>query len=161
MATRPLSWTMIALLLLACPCLGEPDEQALDAYPDIYVTRLSERILQLKVRGPLGTNIVVVATEKGLVVIDAYTAPVIFEQVSKIVQKQFGRRDFVYVINSHDHVDHAGGGGFFKDIIMVGHESLFRTLKDRHAKRHEWEPWYRGRIQGWISGREEKLIGLD
>jgi glyoxylase-like metal-dependent hydrolase (beta-lactamase superfamily II) len=161
MIKRTPIWTTIALLLLAGSCLAEQGEQALDAYPDIYVTRLSERILQMKVRGPLGTNIVVVATEKGLVVIDTYTAPIVFEQVSKIVQKEFGRRDFAYVINSHDHVDHASGNGFFKDIIMVGHEELFKALRNRHAGRKQWQSWYRGRIQGWINGREEELAGLD
>jgi cyclase len=161
-------WVTIVVVMLACPCLAGQSEQRKesrkglsDLPPDIYVTRLSERILQLKVRGPLGTNIVVVATQKGLVVIDTYTAPIIFEQVSEIVQKEFGRRDFAYVINSHDHVDHASGNGYFDDIVMVGHESLFRALKDRHAKRGEWESWYRGRIRGWISGREETLAGLD
>jgi glyoxylase-like metal-dependent hydrolase (beta-lactamase superfamily II) len=132
-----------------------------DLPPDIYVTRLSERILQLKVRGPLGTNIVVIATQKGLVVIDTYTAPIIFEQVSDIVQKEFGRCDYAYVINSHDHVDHAGGAGFFKGIIMVGQEELFKALRNRHAGRRQWQSWYRGRIHGWIRGREEKLTGLD
>jgi glyoxylase-like metal-dependent hydrolase (beta-lactamase superfamily II) len=115
----------------------------------------------LDVRGPLGTNIVVVATKKGLVVIDTYTAPFIFEQVTKIVKKEFGRDDFRYVINSHKDVDHSGGNGFFKDIIMVGHENLFKALRNRHARRRKWQSWYRGRIKGWTRGREEKLTGLN
>ena len=161
MIKRTPIWTTTALLLLACPCFADPDEKALDAYPDVYVMRLSERILQLKVRGPLGTNIVVVATEKGLVVIDTYTAPFIFEHVSRIVEQQFGRTDFAYVVNSHEDVDHAGGNGYFKDIALVGRESLFKALRSRHARRHEWEPWYRGRIQGWMRGRKEKVVGLE
>lgn len=160
MARRALFCTMIALLL-ACPCLAEPDEQALDAYPDIYVTRLSERILQLKVRGPLGTNIVVVATEKGLAVIDTYQAPFIFEQVTAIVQNQFGRRDYAYVINSHRDVDHSGGNGCFEDVIMVGHEKMLQQLKERHGRREPWERRYCNRVLGWMRGRKEELAGLD
>ncbi len=164
MIKKTLFLIIIALVILEYPCFANQNlqsEKTKDIPPDIYVTRLSERILQLDVRGPLGTNIVVVATQKGLVVIDTYTAPIIFEQVSDIVQKEFGRKDFTYVINSHDHVDHAGGNGFFKDIIMVGHEELFKALRERHNQRRQWQTMYRGRIQGWINGREEKLAGLD
>ena len=132
-----------------------------DLPPDIYVTRLSERILQLKVRGPLGTNIVVVATQKGLVVIDTYTAPIIFEQVSDIVQKEFGRCDYAYVINSHFHVDHAGGNGYFEDVIMVGHEKMLEQLKNRHARRVAWEHKYRNRVLGWIGDIKKELAELD
>lgn len=163
-------WIAMAMMMISpvCCCFaGElqnvvvNEKRSLEAIPDIYVTRLSERILQLKVRGPLGTNIVVVATQKGLVVIDTYTAPVIFEQVSEIVQKQFGRRDFAYVINSHRDVDHSGGNGYFEDVIMVGHEKMLRQLKERHGRRDRWERRYRNRVLGWIRGREEKLAGLD
>lgn len=159
-------WVVLIMVLTSfiynCPANKTKNTSQNGEYPpDIYVTRLSEHILQLDVRGPLGTNIVVVATQKGLVVIDTYTAPFIFEQVTEIVKKEFGRNDFAYVINSHDHVDHAGGNGFFKDIIMVGHEELFKALQERHTRRRQWQTRYRGRIQGWINGREEKLAGLD
>jgi len=163
-------WAVMTMMMVfpAGYCLAgglrdiAPDtERSLKAPPEIYVTRLSERVLQLRVRGPLGTNIVVVATQKGLVVIDTYTAPFIFEQVSRLVEQEFGRKDFAYVINSHEDVDHAGGAGFFRDIIMVGHETLFKALRDRHSNRRQWQSWYRGRIGGWIKGREETLASLD
>ncbi|MBN2181045.1 MAG: MBL fold metallo-hydrolase [Sedimentisphaerales bacterium] len=160
MIKRILSLIMLAATVLVWPCVANRNQQA-ELPPDIYVTRLSERILQLKARGPLGTNIIVIATQKGLVVIDTYTAPFIFEQVTEIAKKEFGRDDFAYVINSHDHVDHAGGNGFFKDIIMVGHEELFKELCARHTGCRQWQTSYRGRIRGWINGREEKLAGLD
>ncbi len=144
-------------------CKTLPASGLLDAYPDISVTRLSQRILQLKVRAPgfFSTNIVVVATQKGLVVIDTWHGPFIFEQVSAIVEQQFRRKDFAYVINSHEDVDHASGSGYFKDVMLVGHENLFKALKKRDAGHTQWQSWYRGRIQGYIKGEEEKLAGLD
>lgn len=160
MVKRTLSLIMLAAAFLVCPCFASQNQQS-DLPPDIYVTRLSKCILQLKVRGPLGTNIVVVATKKGLVVIDTYTAPVIFEQVIEIVEKEFGRSDFAYVINSHRDVDHSGGNGYFEDVIMVAHEKTLRQLKNRHARRGAWERKYRNRVLGWIGGIKKELADLD
>jgi glyoxylase-like metal-dependent hydrolase (beta-lactamase superfamily II) len=160
----------IVMTLPACPCRAGQTQQTeqvtpavADAYPGVVTTRLSPRLLQLKVRAPgfFSTNIVVVATQKGLVVLDTWHGPFIFEQVTEIVQQQFGRRDFAYVINSHEDVDHAMGGDLFQDIIMVGHENLFKALKATHRGRRGWQTNYRGRIQGYIKGEEEKLARLD
>jgi cyclase len=161
---------MIVMMVPACPCIAGQAQQTErvtpggpDMFPGITVTRLSPRLLQLKVRAPgfFSTNIVVVATQKGLVVLDTWHSPFIFEQVGEIVQQQFGRRDFAYVIDSHEDVDHAMGGGLFQDIVMVGHENLFKALRATHAGRRGWQANYRGRIQGYIKGEEEKLAHLD
>jgi cyclase len=157
------------MALLARPCMAgqtQQTEQVTPAvagtYPGIVTTRLSPRLLQLKVRAPgfFSTNIVVVATQKGLVVLDTWHSPFIFEQVGEIVQQQFGRRGFTYVINSHEDVDHAMGDGLFQDIILVGHENLFTALNETHRGRRAWQTNYRGRIQGYINGEEKTLAQL-
>jgi glyoxylase-like metal-dependent hydrolase (beta-lactamase superfamily II) len=160
MIKQTISLMMLTATIMLCPCVTNQNQQP-ELPPDIYVTRLSERILQLKVRGPLGTNIVIVATQKGLVVIDTYTAPIIFEQVSEIVKKEFGRVDFAYVINSHRDVDHSGGNGYFEDVVMVGHEKMLQQLKERHDRREQWERRYRNRVLGWIDDIKKELAELD
>jgi len=72
---------------------GTGPQGSLDGAPDLVVFRRSPRILQLKVPGlgMLNTNIVVVATQKRLVVIDTWHAPFVFEQVVRIAEKEHGR----------------------------------------------------------------------
>lgn len=170
MTTQVRFWTTLVMIALACPCAAGPAQPiqqvppgSPEAHPGLVVTRLSPRLLQLKVRAPgfFSTNIVVVATQRGLVVIDTWNGPCIFEQVREIVQQQFGRQDFAYVLTSHEDVDHAMGGGLFQDIILVGHENLFKTLKGTQRGRRGWQTNYRGRIQGYIKGEKEKLARLD
>ena len=136
---------------------------SLDGAADLVVFRRSPRILQIRVPGlgMLSTNIVVVATQKGLVVIDTWHAPFVFEQVARIAEKEFGRSDFAYVINSHEDVDHSSGNGFFEGATLVAQRHLLKSLEERQARSRQWESWYRGRIQAAIAGAESRLAPLD
>src|SRR4030042_6446780 len=45
-------------------------------------------------------------TEQGIVVIDAGISTGLTSRYKKIIQKEFRRDDFIYVINTHGHQDH-------------------------------------------------------
>ncbi|OFY62265.1 MAG: hypothetical protein A2V64_10915 [Bacteroidetes bacterium RBG_13_43_22] len=45
-------------------------------------------------------------TEQGIVVIDAGISTGLTSRYKKIIQKEFRRDDFIYVINTHGHHDH-------------------------------------------------------
>jgi glyoxylase-like metal-dependent hydrolase (beta-lactamase superfamily II) len=44
------------------------------------------------------------------------------------IEKTFKRKDFVYVINTHHHHDHAFGNQVFSDVKIVGHEQCIAAL---------------------------------
>jgi glyoxylase-like metal-dependent hydrolase (beta-lactamase superfamily II) len=94
---------------------------------DIAVKRLSPRVAVFY-GDPWDNAIVAIATQKGLVVIDAPFSKTIAQGFRNAIRKEFKRDDFAYLINTHDHVCHVGGNEAFADIPIVGHESLHREM---------------------------------
>jgi glyoxylase-like metal-dependent hydrolase (beta-lactamase superfamily II) len=44
-------------------------------------------------------------------------------------ERQFGRSDWAYVINTHAHMHHAGGNSLFRNAVVVGHENLVEDMQ--------------------------------
>ena len=92
--------------------------------PDEFlkVERLSERVLIVGMGIIYYDAVTAIATEKGIVVIDAGTAPSITAEYRIIIEKEFGCSNFIYLINTHDHFDHTNGNQIFSDAIIIGHD---------------------------------------
>jgi glyoxylase-like metal-dependent hydrolase (beta-lactamase superfamily II) len=76
------------------------------------------------------------------------------------IERQLGRSDWAYVIDTHAHDTHAGGNALFKGIPIIGHETILAAMKaywiDAMAK-----PEWRARCaQGivLVYVPEEKLV---
>ena len=97
---------------------------------DIVITmqRLSDRTLVLS-ETLMGNNVVAVASEKGIVVIDDSGLPSTADKMRRIIEMEFGRNDFAYVINTHSHWDHSFGNQVFHDADIVGHEKVTTGMK--------------------------------
>jgi glyoxylase-like metal-dependent hydrolase (beta-lactamase superfamily II) len=83
---------------------------------EIRVTteRVTDHVLVLRAgTSPQGPNVTAVATEKGIVVIDSHMAPSIALKMRRRIEKEFGRDDFAYLINTHHHFDHSNGNQVF------------------------------------------------
>jgi glyoxylase-like metal-dependent hydrolase (beta-lactamase superfamily II) len=94
---------------------------------DIAVKRLSPRVAVFY-GDPWDNAIVALATQKGIVVIDAPFSKTIAQGFRNAIRKEFKRDDFAYLLNTHDHVCHVGGNEAFADIPIIGHESLRREM---------------------------------
>jgi glyoxylase-like metal-dependent hydrolase (beta-lactamase superfamily II) len=94
---------------------------------DITVKRLSPRI-GVFYGDPWDNAIVAIATQKGIVVIDAPFSKTIAKGFRDAIQVEFKRNDFVHLVNTHDHVCHIGGNEAYADLPIVGHESLLREM---------------------------------
>ncbi|MCJ7581617.1 MAG: MBL fold metallo-hydrolase [Candidatus Aminicenantes bacterium] len=92
------------------------------------IERLSERVLLLTEVSPMENIIVALASEKGLVVFDSTGSPYTAALVRKTIEKEFGRSDFAYVINTHHHWDHAWGNQVFPEATVIGHEECLSRL---------------------------------
>jgi glyoxylase-like metal-dependent hydrolase (beta-lactamase superfamily II) len=64
-----------------------------------------------------------ISTHKGIVVIDAGISTGLTEKYRKIIEKEFQKNDFTYLINTHAHPDHTGGNSVFAGTIIVGHKN--------------------------------------
>jgi glyoxylase-like metal-dependent hydrolase (beta-lactamase superfamily II) len=108
---------LVIVLLSTLALQAQADGEAL-----IEVERLSDRALALRVGVTYFDQIVAIASSRGLVVIDAGISPSITEEYRKIIEREFGRKDFAYVINTHHHSDHTSGNQTFADAVIIGHE---------------------------------------
>jgi glyoxylase-like metal-dependent hydrolase (beta-lactamase superfamily II) len=94
---------------------------------DIKVKRLSPRTAVFY--GDQWDNaIVAIATQKGIVVVDAPFSKTIATGFRDAIRAEFKRNDFAYLINSHEHPCHIGGNCAYADLPIVGHESLRREM---------------------------------
>jgi len=105
----------ISLLLLASIILP----QAEDEIP-VEVVRLSDRILVLK-EDVMGNNVTAIASKKGLIVVDNSGFPSTARKMRGIIEREFKRTDFAFVINTHFHWDHAWGNQAFPEATIIGH----------------------------------------
>jgi len=66
-----------------------------------------------------GTNMAVLTTEQGLVVIDTGLSPTTVRRQRALVEQELGRDDFRYLINTHMHNDHAFANEVFPEATVV------------------------------------------
>lgn len=90
--------------------------------------RLSDRVLILS-ETLMNNNITAIAAEKGIVVVDTSGLPSTAAKMRKIIEEEFGRSDFAYVINTHSNWDHTFGNQVFPDAVIVGHENVVAGME--------------------------------
>ncbi len=93
-------------------------DPGIDKY--IRIERPGERIIIVN----LGYDaITAINSEQGIVVFDAGISTALSIKYRKIIEKEFGRKDFAYLINTHSHADHVGGNRVFSDARIIGQEN--------------------------------------
>ena len=98
------------------------------AQEEFRVTRLGENAALFQVGREDPTNIIALASRRGLVVIDTGVLPSRGAALRSAVEREFQRRDFAYVINTHSHFDHTDGNQAFSDVPIVAHENASREM---------------------------------
>ena len=112
-----------------------------DADQYVSIERLSDRVVLAHWIGPDRLcHLVGIQSQKGLVLIDTEMSPRTTTPIKERIEREFGRTDWAYVINTHGH--HAGGNGAFRDVPVVAHENLAAEIQwridvqtDPHRKR--------------------------
>lgn len=125
--------------------------------------RLSERVLILTEISPMENIVVALATERGIVVVDATGSPVTAETLRSLIVDAFGRDDFTYVVQTHCHWDHAWGNRVFEEARVVAHEDCGNTIgRDRTrvpdilSRRSQALQELNGRLGGLAPGTPER-----
>jgi glyoxylase-like metal-dependent hydrolase (beta-lactamase superfamily II) len=72
---------------------------------------------------------VALSTERGVVVIEASLLRSIDARIRQAIEKELGRRDIKYLINTHFHHDHTAGNQVYADATIVGHRTVPEGMK--------------------------------
>jgi len=113
----------LTLLLFTHFALAQPGGES-----RFKLQRLSERVLVFTENSPIQNNLVVIATSKGLIIIDTAGSPQAASELRKSVEKELGRNDFAFVINTHHHWDHSNGNSVFPEAQIIAHEECRKEL---------------------------------
>lgn len=135
MKTKAAKKLIIILFVLLSSGISAQKAYTLDELDQFTkVERLSERVLIVSNGVTDMDRVTAIATKKGIVVIDAGTNTPRTAKYRAIIEKEFKRNDFVYLINTHSHQDHTFGNRAFKETVVIGHdkikEELTQNVKD-------------------------------
>jgi len=116
------------LSLLATTGLAEP----------MKIVRLSETMI-IAQAGPdeSAGRVFALNSDRGIVVIDTSSSPQTMQEAKDLIEAEFKRRDYAFVINSHDHVEHIGGNALFPAQIIIGQEGMVDGIAHFNATKSE------------------------
>ena len=117
--------------------------------------RLSERVLVVRIDE--NNNVVAVATDDGIVLVDSFACPAFAKQGRELIEKEFGRSDFAHVILTHHHVDHTGGNQVFPEAHIIGHQFCLEAFTKQAAEMPEMVARYRQVVES----ERARLAALD
>lgn len=127
--------TLLIQGILAAILLGAASSGALaqaGEAPLFRTQRLSEKVLLLTEISPMENIVVALATAKGLVVVDATGSPHTAGLLRGVIEEEFGRDDFAYLVQTHYHWDHAWGNAAFPEATIVAHAAAREMInRDR------------------------------
>lgn len=116
----------VIITLMVLPCLAD----SVEGLP-LHIQKITANVIRLWVGNYIGSTAVsAIATQKGIVVIDSTDIPKVDQAFRKIIEKEFGRNDFKYLINTHGHRDHTTGNGVYSDCQIIAHESAAEMIKE-------------------------------
>ncbi|NJD09904.1 MAG: MBL fold metallo-hydrolase [Gemmatimonadetes bacterium] len=67
-----------------------------------------------------GTNMIAIATDSGVVIIDTGLSTTTVRRQRELIERELGRRDFRFLVNTHFHNDHAFANAVFPEATVVG-----------------------------------------
>lgn len=104
------------------------------AAPDlpIAVERVSPRAV---VANYLSNNVAAIATERGVIVVDAQRSPTIMRAVLARIEKELGRSDWTWLVDTHGHWDHTWGNQAVEGATRMGHVRCAEYIEGFDARR--------------------------
>lgn len=126
----------------------------------LHQKRWSDKVLFVGVCDYMQTiATVALATEKGIVVIETSLIRAHDARIRKVIEKEFGRNDFKYLINTHFHHDHTAGNQIYADATVVGHKNTPSGMREELTG--EGLVKLVDKFKGMQKDREEALKHLD
>lgn len=96
----------------------------------LHTQKFSDKILFAWVGDYMQTiRVVALSTARGIVVIEANLSRSADARIRQAIEKEFGRKDFKYLINTHSHHDHTLGNQVYADTTIVGQHKMVEGMK--------------------------------
>jgi len=133
----------------------------------ITVQRLSERVINLRVGDAddfghiICNNVLAVSTKKGIVIIDTGYYPQSAVYLRELIEKEFGRSDIAYVINTHWHWDHINGNQAFEDVKIIAHESIVPAIQQLEKGLQFFINQRKERVRDWTNTLKDAPPGSE
>lgn len=159
-----ISGLLLSLFVLLSPlnCGGNGNEAKINDDIPVGIERLSKRALVLT-DVPPSCNVTAIASSEGIIVIDTGVARSFGEGFRRIIEREFKRNDFAYVINTHADRDHTFGNQMFGDVTIIGHKNCRQALGELKmawdVKKNEYVSLHKDRAERSL--RELKEISAD
>ncbi len=97
----------------------------------LHQERLSDRVLIVWIGDYMQTiATVALSTRDGIVVIESSLVRSHDARIREVIEKEFGRKDFKYLINTHYHHDHTAGNQIYSDATIVGHQTVPAGMRE-------------------------------
>ena len=109
--------------------------------------RISDRVIVIADTSPWEGSLAAISTKKGIVLIDTGPSRKFARQARQIFADEFGRDDFIYVINTHHHYDHTNGNQEFIDCTIIGHENCIPDMEKFVRDKAEFIEYRRDMIE--------------
>jgi glyoxylase-like metal-dependent hydrolase (beta-lactamase superfamily II) len=117
-------------IFVAIMLLGQAPEGPTAADLPLHTERFSDRVLFAWAGDDMQLiRTVALSTARGVVVIEANLLRSVDARIRRAVEKEFGRRDIKYLINTHFHHDHTLGNQVYADATIVGHRAVPEGMK--------------------------------
>lgn len=146
-------------LFIATAVWGQAGNAPGAADPDIRIVRLGDRAAVFHVGGESFTNTIVLASARGLVIIDTGQLPSRAPALRAAAERAFGRSDIALVINTHAHFDHISGNQAYAGIPIVAHANAVRQMRQWYGSPAAIAAFVRNRI-AWRTREENRLQSL-
>lgn len=124
---------------------------------NVNVRRITDRVEVYNIEGLQSTNIIVIDSDKGLVVVDSEVSPVFAEAIRKKIEDTHSGKRIQYLINSHDHGDHTYGNQAFADAAIIGQERCREEMIKNQANAKQTA----GQITNVLKAMKMKLESME
>lgn len=115
---------LILLVCLPCPWPAHAKEfESRELIDNVYAIRDVES----------GEEQVVIASDRGLVVLDSFMSPSTAGRFRKAIVEQLERDDLCCLIDMVDRIDMFGGNAAYKDVPIVAHKAFWDKYKDNRG----------------------------
>jgi len=118
------------LLAFTTPSFAQaPADRTAGELP-LHTQRWSDRVLLAWAGDDMQLiRVVALSTARGIVVIEANLLRSIDARIRASIEKEFGRKDIKYLINTHFHHDHTAGNQVYADATIVGQRTVPAGMK--------------------------------
>lgn len=117
-------------------CLANVLFSSADRIP-LNVKKLSENVVVIQTKTG-NSQVAVLKTEKGLVMIDSGFSPSFAKELKKLAEKSFGDEDWAYLIQTNNAVLNNGGSQAFSDIPIIAHKDAYKSFEQQQTRLSEY-----------------------